>query len=237
MHAKFLGALLAASTVALAAPAGAVSIMVDTFSAASYATKVSALGAIVAQEDFESLAAGEQSGSLSTGVGAFVTLGGVGGGQTVSGTPGNTGTGLYLRDAPVFGRTNTTAGGSNFLDSNDTLGMSWTVSGLGQFNSLLFNLSDVGDSGGDLSVSAGGSVLDTILRGRAGSLIDTVLISFDSLVDEATITLRKSKLDDGFGIDDVVVASDVAPVPLPAAGWLLLAGVGALFASARRRVA
>lgn len=222
---------------ALAAPAGAVSISISTFTPASYAATLGGFAAVAGQEDFEGFASGEQSGPLSTGVGVFETLGGTGSGGTVTGTAGNTGTGLFLRDAPIFGRDNTTTGGSNFLDSNDTFGINWVISGLGQFDSVLFNLTDVGDSGGDLSIAAGGSVLDTIFKGRAGSLADTVLITFSGFVDEATITLRKSKLNDGFSIDDAVVASSVAPVPLPPAGLALLAGLGAMFVAARRRSA
>lgn len=37
--------------------------------------------------------------------------------------------------------------------------------------------------------------------------------------------------------DDMVLAIDVAPIPLPAAGWMLLAGVGGIAAIRRRRKA
>lgn len=44
-----------------------------------------------------------------------------------------------------------------------------------------------------------------------------------------------AKVDQDY--DDLVVRMDVAPVPLPAAAWLLIAGVGGLAAVARRRSA
>jgi len=235
MRVLSLPAVVAGLAMAMAAPAGAVSISVTTFSAADFASVEGGLAAVNAREDFEGLATGERFGPLPTAVGTFESLGGVGSGGTVTGTPGNTGAGLFLRDAPVFGRVNTTVGGASFLDSNDTLGMGWTVSGLGLFDTLLFTLSDVGDTGGNLTVSSGGAVLETILKGRSGGLVDMVLISFGGLVDEATISLQKSKLNDGFAIDDVVVGASVAPVPLPPAGLALMAGLGALALAARRR--
>lgn len=228
-------AAVAVAAALLAAPASAVSISIASFSKAGYADALGGFASVAASEDFEGFARGEQGGPLATSVGAFETLGGTGSGGTVRGTAGNTGTGLYLRDRSVYGRSNTTIGGANFLDSNDTFGMSWTISGLGLFDSVLFNLSDVGDTGGNLSISAGGTVLDTIFKGRAGSLIDTVLISFGGFVSDATITLQKSKLNDGFAIDDVVVGSSVAAVPLPPAALALVAGLGALFIASRRK--
>ncbi|SEA34391.1 hypothetical protein [Rubrimonas cliftonensis] len=230
---SFAAAAVAAAL--LAAPASAVSISISSFSPTGYAGALGGFASVAASEDFEGFARGEQGGPLATSVGAFETLGGTGSGSTVTGTRGNTGTGLYLRDRSTHGRSNTTTGGSNFLDSNDTFGMSWTISGLGLFDSVLFNLSDVGDTGGNLSISAGGTVLDTILKGRSGSLIDTVLISFGGFVGDATITLEKSKLNDGFAIDDVIVGSSVAAVPLPPAALALVAGLGAIFFAARRR--
>jgi hypothetical protein len=236
MRCKFLG-LAAVLSAALSGPAFAVSVQVTTFSPSAYAAELGNLEIVRAQETFEGVATGEKSGPLSTAVGFFETLGGVGSGGTVSGTPGNTGTGLFVRDTPTFGRKNTTPGGSVFLDSNDTFGMRWTVGGVGLFDSLLFSLSDVGDSGGNLSIAADGVVMRTILKGRSGSLTDLVLISFGDFVDTATITLEKDKLNDGFAIDDVVVGASVAPVPLPPAGLALLAGLGALAVVRRRRAA
>ena len=83
-------------------------------------------------EDFETFATGETTGGLATAVGVFDTLGPAGSGGTVTGTAGNSGTGLYVRDRGVYGRSNTTAAGRSYLDSNDTYGLGWTIAGLGR---------------------------------------------------------------------------------------------------------
>ncbi|WP_233252608.1 VPLPA-CTERM sorting domain-containing protein [Maritimibacter sp. 55A14] len=47
---------------------------------------------------------------------------------------------------------------------------------------------------------------------------------------------KVSQRSEGFAIDNFTVSGDVpAPVPLPAAGWLMLAGIGGLAAAGRRR--
>ncbi|CUH41013.1 VPLPA-CTERM protein sorting domain protein [Jannaschia seosinensis] len=51
-----------------------------------------------------------------------------------------------------------------------------------------------------------------------------------------SVTAKGVFWHDGFGNDSFTVASiDVAPVPLPAAGWMLIAGLGGIAAARRRR--
>jgi len=185
--------------------------------------------------DFEAFAPGERTGPLITAGGTFTSLGGTGRGGAVRNTPGNTGTGLYLRDRPVFGRVNTTPGGAAFLDSNDTFGMVWDIAGLGAFDRLFFTLSDVGDTGGDLTIGVDGNDIATISRGRRGGRIDMVMVAFDTPADVARLTLTKSRLNDGFAIDGAMVGRSPAMVPLPPALALLGAGLAGLVAARRRR--
>lgn len=65
----------------------------------------------------------------------------------------------------------------------------------------------------------------------AGEPVTWYTILFDAPVSTASLIIRTAA-GDGYGI----VSATVAPVPLPAAGWLLIAAAAALVA-ARRRVA
>ena len=223
--ARILG--LAAFLGLSALPAAATSITVETWSAGAYATATAGWSTTV--ETFEGSTPGEIGGPLATAVGSFTTLGGTGTGGSVTGT----GTQLAVRSAPNYGRVNTTAGGSRFLDSNDTLGMLWSVSlngGATMFDRIAFSISDVADQGATLQVFADGTWLTTML-GQKNGIVDLVTITFGSHVSSAEIRLANSRINDGFGIDDVTVGA----VPLPAGGLLLLTGLGGLALARRKR--
>lgn len=223
-----LGALGLAAGLGLAAlPAAATSISVETWSAGAWAD-ATAGWASRTTESFEGFGPGEIAGPLASAVGSFTTLGGHGTGASVTGT----GHQLALRDGPNYGRMNTTAGGKTFLDSNDTLGLRWTVglAGGAMFDRIVFSLSDVADQGATLDILAGGSLLTTLL-GQANGAVNLVTIQFGSLVSAAEIRLSNSRTNDGFAIDDATVGA----VPLPAGGLLLLSGLGGLALARRRR--
>jgi len=183
--------------------------------------------------NFEGLAPGERTTPLDTDVGDFRSLGGVGSGATVTGTPGNTGRGIYLRRGRLFGRSNTTPGGDGFLDSNDSLGIGWQARSAALFDTVMFRLIDVGDAGGALDITADGTVLGRIAAGRPDGRTNGVLIRFDRPRRAVAIGLQSSRLNDGFGLDDATLRQTAAPVPLPP-GLLLLGGAAAALALLRR---
>ena len=139
----------------------------------------------------------------------------------------------------LSGRQNATAGGSNWLDSNDLERMVWEAGGpdLGRFDALTFLLTDVGDiRGTDFSIMAeapGMEAAQVHIAPQANGAINLVRVLFDRAVTRATVTLVSAR-NDGFGIDDLAV-SRVAAVPLPPAAALLLGGLAALGAMRRRR--
>jgi len=215
-------------------------VTIDRYDSGAYDRAVRGLDHAIV-EDFESVAPGEVAGALQTRAGTFDTLGKRGSGGTVRGTRGNAGKGVFVRDRDVYGRSNTTAGGARYLDSNDTRGLSWTISGLGMFDRLFFTMSDVADTGARLTLRADGQQFGPTLRNRGNGGIDMVMLSFDTAVDRFTLDLRHSKLNDGFSIDDAVVGRSTAvqpsppAVPLPPAMALLVGGVAALALVRRRR--
>lgn len=215
-------------------------VTIDRFDRAAYDRAIADLAQTIV-EDFESVSPGEVRGGLQTRVGVFDTLGERGSGGTVRGTRGNSGKGVFVRDGDVFGRSNTTKDGDSYLDSNDTRGLSWTISGLGMFDRLFFTISDVADTGATFTLHANETQVGPTLRKRKNRAIDMVMLSFGTAVDSFTLDLRHSKLNDGFSIDDVVVGRSVlsqqppAAIPLPPAAALLLGGVAALALMRRRR--
>jgi len=238
---------LALSGGLLALPAQAATITVSVLDAADFNSGF-ASGSNVG-EDFEALGAsngeGEVDDGFATAVGTFSTLGGTGTGGTVTGLPGNTGEKLALRNGNVFGRENITpAGGNWFLDSNDTWGMKWDVALAGDqaFTRVLFALSDASDVGAFLRITAGSDSVE--LRAAGDPTLQNgndklVIVDFGAAVTSAMIELGNFttsggdtfKKNDGFSIDGLQVAA----VPLPAAGLLLLGGLGGLAALRRRR--
>lgn len=190
-------------------------------------------------ETFETVPTGQITGPLVTQGGAFKfsTLGGTGTGTSVTGN----GKDLAVRTGNNAGRVNTTLGGSRFLDSNDTFGMKFDLFGTVAFDTILFTLTDVADAAGSLTITSG-LASQTIAFKRANGLKDSVLVLLDGFTNSASVELRMNKLNDGFGLDDVTFGrstetSGVAPIPLPAAGWMMLAGLGAIGAFARRKKA
>jgi hypothetical protein len=203
-------------------------------------------------EDFEGYAAspaGDNGGPASnptsnpvkTKVGRFSSIGNDGCGLSCVTPSGD----LQVRSGNIFGRYNTTVNGSNFLDSNDNGGMMLRIpgaSGMRSMNALSFLLTDIDDVGPkNFELSVGGKQIKnqtvTGLDGKNGNLV-LVTMMFSEAIDLSdssnALRLRMSiEPGDGFGIDDVTVSA----VPLPAAGLLLLGGLGGLGLMGRRRAA
>lgn len=248
---RLIASTLLAASVGLggtvATNAATVDIQLQQFSNGDIAGAQAAYDAFIggaqvrAYEDFESYS--EFSNPIQTNIGAITRLLPQDPGGSVS--PECRTAKLCIRSGNVFGRYNTSggAGDDQWLDSNDLEGMSITMpgnSGLSDFNRVAFMLTDVDDvrdfqfsisarSYGDLTSIV--TVLNEAPVNRNGN-IQLVTMAFSDFVTDVRINLR-SGAGDGFGLDNFTAAA----VPLPAAAWMLLAGVGGLFAMRRRKTA
>jgi hypothetical protein len=233
------GGAIVGAVMMISSAAGAVVLGIQHFAADELAAAQAAAdalkvpGEIAATADFEEFAPWGQGGGTQnpvTSAGSFAALGGTGYGGSVIGDA----TKLQVRnDKPMFWmRQNTSQGGNNWLDTNDTYGMHWDVGGPGSFNALSFILTDVADVGAKFSITVDGgaafhAVFDHMyLFGNLGLQpnggINVISILLPETVSDLTILLRNDILNDGFGIDSVRVA--LTPIPVPPAALLVLTG-------------
>jgi hypothetical protein len=246
-----LGAAIAAAVLSVtpAASAATVSLSFDKFQRsqlpaaqavrAGYESGLELKGV----ETFKDYKAWDGSSGIgnpqNTKVGSFTAFGGTGSGHSVVGNAGK----LQVRndDTMPWGRYGTDASvplGGNWLDSNDNQGMRWEIGGLGKFNAVAFFLLDAADVGGKFSIKVGDTLFSNI-AGADGKLangnIHFVKILLSETVSSLRIELMHDRSNDGFGIDGAAVG--LAPVPLPPAALLLVAGIAGLAGLRRRRAA
>ena len=244
-----LGAAVAAAVLAATSMASAatVNLSYQPFTRANLAQAQAAAAAVtgslssVRYEGFESYQPwGTGSGTQdlrNTAVGSFTPFGTTGSGKSVVGS----GTSLQVRadNQMYWGRYNDNGAGGlqpgNWLDSNDNRGIKWTIDGIGSFDRIGFFLGDVADVGGKFSIKVGDTLYRNLANGARlpnGNLY-YVTILLSEMVDSLTIKLFHDVHNDGFGIDNIVVAS-AAPIPLPPTLLLMAPALG-LVAVARRR--
>jgi hypothetical protein len=124
----------------------------------------------------------------------------------------------------------------NWLDSNDMLGMEWHIHDVGAFNVIAFFLIDVADVGARFSMNIGDSSFADLAGGKRlpNGNIYLLIAALSETVDDLTVQFLNDVTNDGFGIDGAMVAK-LAPIPLPPAAALLLAGMAGLAGLRRRR--
>lgn len=186
-----------------------------------------------APDTYGELAAGTALGSK---VGRFTGLGGTGKGNTCQNLSiGNaTCDNIALQfDSTLNGQSNIVpAEGKWSINAADTKGIEWTafLPGGREFTSLFFAIRDATDQGATLTVKIDGQD-EEVFSNLGNNNEQLIFVDFGGAVGSALVTMRNSKTNDSFSLDGAAIT----PVPLPAAGWLMIAGLGGLAALRRRK--
>ncbi len=227
--------LLSILLVATAASASATTITVQAES--SIANLVAARNAWILStfgvnwdpqqlENFESFGYGPYN-SLATGAGTFSVMAGSQAGDPVqsNGTKTDQFTILNASDTPFSGRFNTTAGGQNWLDSNDITQIQLTTS----LSNLYFFITDVGDCGGVLQIQTGDGTTYSFPALNYTSDGNMFFVAINSASSIGSVKWLNNSSNDGWGVDDFGTAVDPPPaVPEPASWPIAAAGLLAI---------
>src|SRR5580704_10948379 len=173
--------------------------------------------------------------SLATAAGTFSVVPGSLA-STGSGTHKDDFTVLNNSDTPFQGRYNTTAGGKNWLDSNDISKLQLTTS----YDTIYFFMTDVDDTGGKLTIqTADGASSSNFTGAKNGDLYFVAITGPDAIGD---IRWLNSSQADGYGLDDFGTVKysssplfSAAPVPEPASWIILGVAMFLLWAAVGRR--
>lgn len=131
----------------------------------------------------------------------------------------------YGRFAPV---------GTGWIDSQDISRLDWRIERPEAFTSLSFAITDafdqpvnpvLGASYFQMRVKDDPASAWRIAERQSNRNLHWVEILFDAPTTSADVQFF-TRTNDGFGVTDARV--EVAPIPLPAAAWMLLAGLGAI---------
>ena len=212
MKCSYAANIILAALLAGAAPAGAATITVG-------GPEWTDPGLL--RLDFSRFPVCGQGGDLETEAGSFSTRGGPGQLGTVCGDASRAqvrqGTAAYIE---LSGRN----GDEYWLDSNDNETIDFK---LRRTRKVQFLTSDLADVYGFFRLQAGDASYEiNEFRENGERFLFTVI--FDPDETDRTITLTSTR-NDGFSIGPVVFA----PIPVPAAGFLLLGAVGVLAAVRR----
>lgn len=186
-------------------------------------------------EDFESYAGANWDPTTVTNVGTFTSTGGTGSGSVCNAQSGGNCQSLFINDTVLSGQGNLVPlDGTKALSSNDTNGIFWNVfdniTG-NDFSRIVFGLRDAADINGTIFTIETDDGSTATLQAQANNNEKLVVIDLGGLFSNATVAMFNNKANDGFTIDGATVSA----VPLPAAGWMLIAGVGGLAAMRRRQ--
>lgn len=207
--------------------------------------------------DTASPTGGPSSTALQTAVGSFRSILPEGSGSTEVPPDTHAIVRSISQDDETFGRYDADRdfadagpdGTNNYLDSNDNTGIRLNVPGTSgntfMFDRLSFLLTDVDDvssiqfelsadtawNSGSTSITPNVFVLaDEGDPKPADGSVFLATLNFSDLVNGVQIDMTSDR-GDGFGADSFSITA----VPLPAAGWMLLAGIGAIGAVSRRK--